>query len=97
MLRLPRAREVGQSWVSSVFTTFNACLSAIALVYRNRPDLLVRLGQVRLVTLSKLAYKSGFVLGNNLTAGVHKGSILKNTRHKLMRFIQTVNFKAKND
>ena len=44
MLRLPRAREVGQSWVSSVFTTFNACMSAIALVYRNRPDLLVRLG-----------------------------------------------------
>jgi hypothetical protein len=49
------------------------------------------------VTLSKLADKSGFVLGNNLTADVHKGSILKNTRHKLMRFIQTVKVKTKND
>ncbi len=41
ILRLPRAREVGQSWISSAYTTFVASLAAMSLVYRNRPRLLV--------------------------------------------------------
>jgi hypothetical protein len=41
VLRLPRAREVGQSWLSSAVTTFKASILAFALVYKHRPQLLV--------------------------------------------------------
>jgi hypothetical protein len=41
VLRLPRAREVGQSWLSSAVTTFKASIFAFALVYKHRPQLLV--------------------------------------------------------
>lgn len=41
LLRLPRSREVGQSYVSSVFTTLYALLHAAGLVLRARPSLLL--------------------------------------------------------
>lgn len=41
LLRLPRSREVGQSYSSSVLTTLYACVHAGALVLRRRPSLLL--------------------------------------------------------
>ena len=38
---LPRAREVGQSYISSVATTLVALWAAAAVVWRARPDLLL--------------------------------------------------------
>jgi beta-1,4-N-acetylglucosaminyltransferase len=40
-LRLPRSREVGQSWLTTVFSTAHACLHALALVARERPDVIL--------------------------------------------------------
>ena len=37
VVRLPRSREVGQSYLLSVFTTLRAILAAFALVLRERP------------------------------------------------------------
>ena len=39
--RLPRAREVGQSYATSVLTTVHAMLHAMALVLRQRPALVL--------------------------------------------------------
>ncbi|XP_041737234.2 UDP-N-acetylglucosamine transferase subunit ALG14 homolog [Coregonus clupeaformis] len=39
--RIPRSREVRQSWSSSVVTTLNALLYAIPLVFRLRPDMVL--------------------------------------------------------
>ncbi|CAI5449616.1 unnamed protein product [Caenorhabditis angaria] len=39
--RIPRSREVGQSYISSIFSTIYATYFAFEVVYRNRPDLVV--------------------------------------------------------
>ncbi|KAA8499696.1 UDP-N-acetylglucosamine transferase subunit ALG14-like [Porphyridium purpureum] len=39
--KIPRAREVRQSWVTSVFTTFIALLSSVIVYLKHRPDVLV--------------------------------------------------------
>ncbi|KAK3272390.1 hypothetical protein CYMTET_19312, partial [Cymbomonas tetramitiformis] len=39
IVKIPRSREVGQSWTSSVGTTLRAFLSCILLVAGKRPDL----------------------------------------------------------
>ena len=44
LLRLPRSREVGQSYVSSLFTTLYASLCAAVMVFRKRPSLLLTNG-----------------------------------------------------
>ena len=36
---VPRSREVGQPWLSSAFTTLYAMFFAVALVFREQPDL----------------------------------------------------------
>jgi beta-1,4-N-acetylglucosaminyltransferase len=38
---IPRAREVGQSYTSSVFTTLYACFFAFRLVFQLRPELIL--------------------------------------------------------
>ena len=40
-VRIPRSREVGQSWLTTVFATLRACLSAVAIVLRCGPDVLL--------------------------------------------------------
>lgn len=40
-LRIPRSREVRQSYLTSVFTTVRAMASAIPLIMRERPNLLL--------------------------------------------------------
>ncbi|XP_036377708.1 UDP-N-acetylglucosamine transferase subunit ALG14 homolog [Megalops cyprinoides] len=39
--RIPRSREVRQSWSSSVLTTLNALLYSVPLVFRLRPDVVL--------------------------------------------------------
>ena len=41
LLRLPRSREVGQSYFTSVFTTLRALVHATYLVYRHRPSVVL--------------------------------------------------------
>ena len=41
VIALPRAREVGQSYLTSVFTTLRALWAAVALAFSQRPDLLL--------------------------------------------------------
>lgn len=38
-VKTPRAREVHQSWLTTVFTTFVAALHAIKIVFEQQPDL----------------------------------------------------------
>jgi len=38
---IPRSREVGQSWTSSVFTTGWACVYAMWVVFKRRPDVVI--------------------------------------------------------
>lgn len=38
---IPRAREVGQSWISTIWTTLGAFWHALKLVHRARPDVLL--------------------------------------------------------
>ena len=38
---IPRAREVGQSWISTVFTTLRSTLASFLVVARVQPDLLL--------------------------------------------------------
>jgi beta-1,4-N-acetylglucosaminyltransferase len=42
--RIPRSREVGQSWLSSVLSTFHACIWSVVLVVRLRPKLVIANG-----------------------------------------------------
>jgi beta-1,4-N-acetylglucosaminyltransferase len=41
VITLPRAREVGQSYLTSVFTTLRALLTAVWIAFAQRPDLLL--------------------------------------------------------
>lgn len=36
---LPRSREVGQSYITSIWTTLMACFAAMMLVWQVAPDL----------------------------------------------------------
>jgi len=36
-----RSREVGQSWISTLFTTFRACVHAVSIVWRHAPDVVI--------------------------------------------------------
>ena len=51
-----RAREVGQSYISSVATTFGAVLDSIPLIWRTRPDLLLCNGPGTCVPVCLAAY-----------------------------------------
>ena len=39
MTKIPRSREVHQSWSSTVFTSFVASVYSVILVFKSRPDL----------------------------------------------------------
>jgi len=41
ILKIPRSREVGQSWFSTVFTSVSSCLYAVPLVVDSHPDLVI--------------------------------------------------------
>lgn len=56
LLRLPRAREVGQSYWSSVLTTLHALFHAMVLVGRARPSLLLCNGPGTCIPICACAY-----------------------------------------
>uniref|UniRef100_A0A4W5LPC7 UDP-N-acetylglucosamine transferase subunit ALG14 n=1 Tax=Hucho hucho TaxID=62062 RepID=A0A4W5LPC7_9TELE len=61
--RIPRSREVRQSWSSSVISTLNALLYAVPLVFRLRPDMIVHCcTPSHLVSDSTLPYPIPFSL-----------------------------------
>jgi beta-1,4-N-acetylglucosaminyltransferase len=67
VLKLPRSREVGQSYISSVFTTLWSFLVALYLVMRVRPNLLLCNGPGTClpVAIATLFYRIlGFCEGN---------------------------------
>ena len=41
ILKIPKSREVGQSYFTSLFSTFKTFLFAIKLIFQIRPDLVV--------------------------------------------------------
>jgi len=41
LLRIPRSREVHQSWLSTIFTTLNAILFSFPVVFQEKPHLLL--------------------------------------------------------
>ncbi|XP_021500121.1 UDP-N-acetylglucosamine transferase subunit ALG14 homolog isoform X1 [Meriones unguiculatus] len=41
LYRIPRSREVHQSWLSSIFTTLQSMWFSFPLIYRKRPDLVL--------------------------------------------------------
>lgn len=51
-----RSRNVGQSYISSVFTTLHAILSTIPLVYREKPDLILCNGPGTCVPICLIAF-----------------------------------------
>lgn len=65
VIALPRAREVGQSYLTSVFTTLRALWAAVALAFSQRPDLLLVNGPgtcLPVVIATKVAALGGFGL-----------------------------------
>lgn len=40
-LTVPRSRSVGQSWLTTPFTTLRALWASVGLVFRLRPDLIL--------------------------------------------------------
>merc|ERR1712072_893920 len=41
MVNINRSREVGQSWISTLFTTLRACFHAVGIVWTHSPDLVI--------------------------------------------------------
>jgi beta-1,4-N-acetylglucosaminyltransferase len=62
---IPRSREVGQSWVSTVFTTARSFISCTAIVIRVRPELVICNGPGTCVPVCYAAWLQRFCcLGN---------------------------------
>ncbi|XP_045497287.1 UDP-N-acetylglucosamine transferase subunit ALG14 homolog [Colias croceus] len=54
--KIPRSRNVNQSYISSVFTTIYATLSAIPIVYKFKPDLIFCNGPGTCIPLCMVAF-----------------------------------------
>ena len=61
LLRLPRSREVGQSYATSVLTTLYALVHAVFLVLRRRPSLLLTNGPGTCIPICVVAYALRFL------------------------------------
>ena len=61
ILRIPRSREVGQSYVTSAFTTLYASLFAASLVVRTRPSLLLCNGPGTCIPVCAAAFMLRFL------------------------------------
>jgi beta-1,4-N-acetylglucosaminyltransferase len=73
---LPRAREVGQAYMSSVWTTLVALAAAVALVWRAAPDLLLVNGPGTCVPVVAAAIAAR-LLGRSRTRVVYVESIAR--------------------
>lgn len=63
IVRIPRAREVGQSYITSVFTTLWATLHSFYVMFRVRPSLLLCNGPAICVPFCVAAIALRFVFG----------------------------------
>lgn len=53
---LPRAREVGESWLSSVYSSLRTLLAALALVWRTKPDVVLTNGPGTSAIVAAIAF-----------------------------------------
>ncbi|CAL4060511.1 unnamed protein product [Meganyctiphanes norvegica] len=53
---IPRSREVGQSWISSAFTTVWALMVCFRVVWHHRPDLIITNGPGTCVPICAVAF-----------------------------------------
>ena len=75
VIALPRAREVGQSYLTSIFTTLRALWAAVSLAFSQRPDLLLVNGPgtcLPVVVATKIAALLG---GKFFGFGLCKGKV----------------------
>jgi len=57
--RIPRSREVGQSYFSSIFTTLYAFLYAVKIVYRVQPDIVLCNGPGTCLPIAAISFFFG--------------------------------------
>jgi len=67
LLKIPRSRHVGQSYISSVFTTLISTLYCIPLMLRHRPQLILCNGPGTCVPICLIAYFMKIVFISNPT------------------------------
>lgn len=89
--RLPRAREVGQSYLSSIWTTLVALAAAVALVWRAAPDVLLVNGPGTCVPVVAAAVAAR-LLGRARTRVVYVESI---ARTRTLSLTGTILYKAR--
>ena len=84
LVRVPRSREVGQSFVTSAFTTARATIHAVGLVWREAPDVVVTNGPGTCLPICLAAFASR-VLGRraNASAVVYVESVCRVRRLSL--------------
>lgn len=56
LVRIPRSREVKQSYVTSIFTTLYASLLSIPVIFKSKPDLLLCNGPGTCIPLCVMAF-----------------------------------------
>ncbi len=83
---IPRAREVGQSYITSVYTTIHATLSSLPGVLRTRPDLVLCNGPGTCIPVVLWAYLLKFILLSRVTV-VYVESICRVERLSLSGLI----------
>ena len=59
--RIPRSREVGQSWLTTCWTTAVATVSCVRLVYGLRPDLVICNGPGTCIPICAVAFVLNFL------------------------------------
>ncbi|NXT97864.1 ALG14 transferase, partial [Buphagus erythrorhynchus] len=59
--RIPRSREVRQSWISSVLTTLHSILYSLPLTYKRQPDLILCNGPGTCVPVCLSAFLLGLL------------------------------------
>ncbi|KAI1236660.1 hypothetical protein IHE44_0014913, partial [Lamprotornis superbus] len=59
--RIPRSREVRQSWISSVLTTLHSILYSLPLTYKRKPDLILCNGPGTCVPVCLSAFLLGLL------------------------------------
>ncbi|XP_021169439.1 calponin-3 isoform X1 [Fundulus heteroclitus] len=83
--RIPRSREVHQSWSSSVVSTLNALRYSLPLLFRLRPDMIAQ--KYDLQKEEELRFwiedVTGMVIGDNFQKGLKDGVILCELINKL--------------
>uniref|UniRef100_A0A803VLY0 Calponin n=1 Tax=Ficedula albicollis TaxID=59894 RepID=A0A803VLY0_FICAL len=83
--RIPRSREVRQSWISSVLTTLYSILYSLPLTYKRKPDLIALKydPQIEEDLRNWIEEVTGLSIGANFQLGLKDGIILCELINKL--------------